>query len=322
MAKQGGYDMKNKISTLVESYLGYKHSLGFQMTAESVYLRAFARYTQELQYAGPLTRDIVFQWCESGSGLSLVTKGRRFEPLKGLADYANAFDPESELLPRLPYGNPYKRVHPHIYTLEETCLLMERCGGLYSPDGIRALTMRTAIGLLWSTGLRTSELVNLTTSDVDLTNALITVRSSKFNKDRIIPILPDVSGHLRLYREKVEHLSGSAVHEPSFFVTTRGKPLKRNAFEYAFQKIRGIIDVSDSGYGNARLYDFRHSFASRTIRNWIGRDEDADAKLFLLSTYLGHVHPEDTYWYLSSTPGLMELSSRKYENIFGGGIYA
>lgn len=82
------------------------------------------RYTQDLGYTGALTRKIVFQWCESGDDSSLVTKGRRFEPLKGLADYAGAFDPDSELLPKLPYGNPHKRVRPHIYTLDETCRLI------------------------------------------------------------------------------------------------------------------------------------------------------------------------------------------------------
>lgn len=173
--------MSNKITSLVTSYLGYKRGLGFQMTAEAVYLNAFARYTQDIGYTGTLTRKIVFQWCESGDNPSLVTKGRRFEPLKGLADYAGAYDPDSELLPKLPYGNPHKRVRPHIYTLDETCRLMEQCDYLYSPDGIRSLTMKTAIGLLWATGLRTSELINLTISDVDFTNNLLNVCSSKFN---------------------------------------------------------------------------------------------------------------------------------------------
>ena len=279
--------MSNKITFLVTSYLNYKRGLGFQMTAEAVYLNALARYTQDIGYTGALTRKIVFQWCESGDNPSLVTKGRRFEPLKGLADYAGAFDPDSELLPKLPYGNPHKRVRPHIYTLDETCRLMEECDHLYSPDGIRSLTMKTAIGLLWATGLRTSELVNLTIS----------------------------------YRSQVESLCNKVRLGNEFFITTGGRPFKRNAFEYAFQKIRDVVDVSDSGYPHARLYDFRHTFATRTIKNWLEQGIDVNAKLFLLSTYMGHIHPEDTYWYLSSTPELMDISSRKYENIFGGGAY-
>ena len=248
--------MSNKITSLVESYLNYKRGLGFQLIAEAVYLNAFARYTQDIGYTGSLTREIVFQWCESGDDPSLVTKGRRFEPLKGLAAYANAFDQDSELLPKLPYGNPHKRVRPHIYTLEETCRLMEQCDHLYSPDGIRSLTMKTAIGLLWATGLRTSEFVNLMVSDVDFDNHVLNIRSSKFNRDRLIPLLPEVSDQLRAYRNQVESLCNKVRLGNKFFVTTGGKPLKSNAFEYAFRKIRNIIDVRDSGYSHARFMIF------------------------------------------------------------------
>ena len=79
--------MNNKITSLVTSYLGYKRGLGFQMTAEAVYLNAFARYTQDIGYTGALTRKIVFQWCESGDDPSLVTKGRRFEPFLLYEEY-------------------------------------------------------------------------------------------------------------------------------------------------------------------------------------------------------------------------------------------
>lgn len=222
--------MSNKISILVESYLEYKRSLGFQLIGEAYFLRSFAKYTEENNYTGSLTRKIVFQWCESGNNPSLITKGRRFEPLKGLSDYASSFDSDSELLPKLPYGNPHQRKRPHIYTIEEACLLMEKSSSLYSPDGIRALTMHTAIGLLWATGLRTSELVNLKLSDVDLSDGILNVQNSKFNKDRLVPLLPTVTEQLSLYRKKVEAMSQNALQTDSFFVTTNGAALKANAY--------------------------------------------------------------------------------------------
>lgn len=97
-----------------------------------------------------------------------------------------------------------------------------------------------------------------------------------------------------------------------------GVALKANALQYAFQKIRDCVGVGNSEYKHVRLYDFRHTFATRTITKWIEQNEDVNAKLFLLSTYMGHNHPEDTFWYLSSTPELMALSSSKYEHMFGG----
>ena len=308
----------NRITSLVESYLCYKRRLGFQMLTDALCLRAFARYTEETDYDDTLTREIVSRWCERGDNPPMVTKGRRFEPIKCFADYVNAFDPQSEVLPKLPYGNPHKRVAPHIYTLEETLLLMKCCENLYSPDGIRSLTMKTAIGLLWSTGLRPSELAKLSINDVDLSANLIMVRKSKFSKDRIIPITKDVSQRLKDYRLQIASICGIALYQKDFFLTTGGRTTNLRAFEYAFQKIRNVIDVNDSGYTHARLYDFRHTFATRTIKRWYEQGEDINSKLYLLSTYLGHIHPEDTYWYLSATPELMCLASEKYEALYGG----
>lgn len=65
--------MSNRITSLVKAYLDYKHHLGFQMTAESSFLNAFARYTRDIGYTGALTRRIVFEWCESGDK---TTKGK------------------------------------------------------------------------------------------------------------------------------------------------------------------------------------------------------------------------------------------------------
>lgn len=116
----------------------------------------------------------------------------------------SAVDSDSELLSKLSYGNPHKRVRFHIYTVEEPCRLMEQCNYFYFPDGVHALIMKTAIGLLWATGLRTSELVNLTISDVDFINNLLNIRSSKLNKDRVVSLLSEVSSQLKIYRNQVE----------------------------------------------------------------------------------------------------------------------
>lgn len=310
--------MSNRITLLVESYLNYKNTLGYKLIGESYVLRAFARFTEEINYEGALSRDIVFEWCERGTNPSLLTKGRRFEPIKGLADYASSFDSGSEAMPKLPYGNPHKRKRPHIYSVEETCLLMDKCSELVSPDGIRSLTIQTAIGLLWSTGLRPSELIGLKFTDIDFEANIIFVKNSKFNKDRLVPIDTSVAEQLKDYRQKVEMLSPNTASTDSFFVNTNGIPLKYDALRYAFNTIRGCVSPRDSEYKNVRLYDFRHTFATRTISIWLNQNEDVNTKLFILSTYMGHLHPEDTYWYISSTPELLELSSKKYEQDYGG----
>lgn len=85
-----------------------------------------------------------------------------------------------------------------------------------------------------------------------------------------------------------------------------------------FKLIRPCINSNPTGYPYVRLYDFRHTFACNTILRWKEQGEDVNEKLYVLSTYLGHVKPADTFWYLSATPELLKALCSKYEEQFGG----
>jgi len=308
----------NRISVQLEEYLTYKRSLGFLLSREEITLNSFLRHTLVLEYNGPLTKEIVLDWlCLKKNALE-NTKRRKIETLAPFVKFAVAFDNEAELLPRTMLGTPRRRVIPYIYTEAETIQLMEQCKELYSVDGLRSLSITAAIGLLWSTGLRTSELTNLRIQDVDLSNNLLYIWKTKFKKDRIVPISATASIKLSEYKVRVNEQIGRRENDTSFFVTDGGKPLTSRAFMYAFRVIRNYINAEPVGYANVRLTDFRHTFACRTIAYWLEEKVDINTKILYLSTYLGHAKPQDTYWYLSATPEMLNLSCSLYEDQFGG----
>jgi integrase len=67
-----------------------------------------------------------------------------------------------------------------------------------------------------------------------------------------------------------------------------------------------------------RLHDLRHRFAIQTLLNWYRTDVDVGVHLPELATYLGHVHVNDTYWYLSATPELLQLATLRWQRAAGG----
>jgi integrase len=69
--------------------------------------------------------------------------------------------------------------------------------------------------------------------------------------------------------------------------------------------------------GRPRPHDLRHTFAVRTLLGWYQAGLDVEARLPRLSTYLGHVAPSSTYWYLSATPALMALVAQRLERAMG-----
>ena len=104
--------------------------------------------------------------------------------------------------------------------------------------------------------------------------------------------------------------SRRTAHGPSaaFFTSTTGTRLLRDNLSTVFPRLVREAGLPAAGRRRpGRLHDLRHSFAVRTLINWYRQDLDVEQRLPLLSTYLGHVAPKSTYWYLSAVPELLEL---------------
>ncbi len=69
------------------------------------------------------------------------------------------------------------------------------------------------------------------------------------------------------------------------------------------------------GRRRPRPHDLRHTLAVRTLLGWLQAGEDVDQRMPSLSTYLGHVDPASTYWYLEAVPELLEVISRRLEQL-------
>jgi len=62
-----------------------------------------------------------------------------------------------------------------------------------------------------------------------------------------------------------------------------------------------------------RLHDLRHSFTVATVIDFYHNGGDVQARLPVLSTWLGHVDPKSTYWYLQQVPQLLTLAAQRLE---------
>lgn len=79
----------------------------------------------------------------------------------------------------------------------------------------------------------------------------------------------------------------------------------------AFQRLVDVLDLGQQENIHPRLHDLRHAFAVRTLIGWHQRGADVEAWLPRLSTYLGHTHTPDTYWYLSAVPELLQAAAQR-----------
>jgi integrase/recombinase XerD len=140
--------------------------------------------------------------------------------------------------------------------------------------------------------------------------------NSKFGKSRQIPVHPSTVQALAGYAERRDARrprrdGRSNRHAPSsasFFTSTTGTRLLRDNVSTVFPRLVRDAGLDWSGHPRSpRAHDLRHSFAVNTLIGWYRQGLDVEQRLPLLSTYLGHVAPKSTYWYLSAVPELLEL---------------
>ena len=171
----------------------------------------------------------------------------------------------------------------------------------------KALTWTTLIGLLAATGMRPGEACHLSVSDIDLTNGVIQVLQTKFGKSRLVFIHPTTATALARYLQARQEWVGTAARAcPTVFVNSRRGAINPDALGVTFKQIVAAAGLTtEPGRRPARLHDLRHTFAVTTMIDWYRDGQDVQARLPLLSTWLGHVDPASTYWYLHAVPELL-----------------
>jgi integrase len=199
---------------------------------------------------------------------------------------------------------------PHIYSDEEIASLLRSAAQLPSPKGLRAPTYTTLFGILAVTGMRVNEALHLDRPDVDLDQGILTIRRTKFGKSRHVPVHPSTVDALRKYAETRDRILAKPT--PAFFVSERGTRITEWIARYTFARLSqqlGLRSIAKSHGRGPRLHDMRHRFAARTLIHWYRAGLDVERELPKLATYLGHVHVNETYWYLEAVPELLQLAT-------------
>jgi len=191
---------------------------------------------------------------------------------------------------------------------------MEAARCLAPSGGLRGLTYRCLFGLLTVTGLRISEVLALTREDVDLRNGLLTIRGAKFGKTRLVPLHASACRALSRYAQQRDALLNPP-YADNFLLCASGRPPEASTVRRVFYQLSrqtGLRGPSDRR--GPRLQDFRHRCATEILLKWYQAGEDVERRLPVLSTFLGHGHISETFWYLSGSSELLEQAARRLES--------
>ena len=304
-----------RLSSVVARYVSHKRALGQRFRTEDAVLRAFCKTVGDKPIASIDAGDVLAFL--SGSGAVTEYWVRKYRVLSGLYRFALArgLADVSPLPPAIPKPSAPAFV-PYIYTHEELRRLLDAvpaaCAGRVP---IEDHVFKTLLLVLYGAGLRIGEALALTLGDVDLREACLRVRETKFFKSRLVPLGKDLTAILTEYLVKRYACHCSAAQAP-LFCFRDGSPLSQSAARSAFRRLRIHAGVRREGGARRqpRLHDLRHAAAVHRLIAWYHSGADVQALLPKLATYLGHVDLTATQRYLTLTPELLRQASQRFEH--------
>lgn len=298
-----------------EDYLRLRRALGYKLERHGRLLPQLVAYV-EAAGERTITRELAISWARLPAAAQAQHWAARLAIARGFALYMQTIDPATEVPPTGVFAVRYQRPTPHLWSGEDICRVLEAAGGLRPP--LKAASYEALFGLLAVTGMRVGEALALEPGDVDLEEGVITIRqeTAKLERARLVPLHPTAVQALRRYADARARLCPRP-RSRAFFLSASGARIDRSEASKTLRKITTALGLRTQAV-HPRAHDLRHSFALSTLLDWQRTGLRIDERIAVLSTYLGHVSPADTYWYLTATPELMGAAAERLQRRFGG----
>lgn len=302
----------------LDAYISIREALGFQMRAERTLLREFVHFVESHGAGLPIRASLAVEWaCAVSERRGPGGAAQRLSMARGFLTYLRATIPDTEV-PDSALVASFRRPKPYLFTPDQIQTLMHDARQAGPRGALRPHTLSTLIGLLASTGVRVGEALRLTVTDMMLESEppCLHIRATKFYKSRLVPLHPSTAQHLRQYAAVRTALHYDGLSDV-FFVSEHGGPLHRGTLWRWFTTRCRTLGLGATAAGRRpSLSALRHSFAVERRRRWYAEGVDVQARLPHLSVYMGHVRPQESYWYVSATPELLMAAAERF------GVYA
>jgi integrase len=305
--------MSGQLQAHVDDYLRLRRAVGFKLKEDE---RTLGQLVSYLEAAGAttVTSELAISWARLPVGVHPNRWAKRLRIARGFAAYLQTIDPTAEIPPPDVFPTRRQRATPYLFSQQDMCRLLAEARGLRHP--MRAASYEALFGLLAVSGMRIGEAVALERADVDLDARLITIRKAKGDRVRLVPLHPTAAEALRGYASERDRMCPTA-RSRAFFLSSAGTPVLDESLRKTFREITTRLGIRTQTV-QPRIHDLRHRFAVQTLIDWYRAGVKIDERIPVLSTYLGHVSPSDTYWYLSASPELMALAADRVADRFGG----
>lgn len=315
-------DYSSNLAVYINGLVSQKKALGYSYTYGERVLQLFDTFCRE-KYPEEvtITRTMGLDWTTRLPGeKKSISTAKRMAPVRELGKYMLRKGVEAYIIPNEFVKQPSARYMPHIFTDDELSRLFHEMDVIENhihPNSFEQYVMPVLFRLIYSCGLRPQEGRLVKRCDIDLEGGVLFIPESKRHKDRYVPLSP---GMLTLCQKYSKIIAEMAPENEYFFPSGARSHYQPVSIEANFKRYCVRAGISQEMNGNApRIYDLRHTFATKRLYQWMKAGRDLDACIPFLSTYMGHAHLSQTAYYIHLVPEifptLTEIDWNRFSSI-------
>lgn len=304
------------LNELGDLYISEKQALGLKFAKNEQMMKRFLSVAEQHGYTAPrIERKLAELWCTKTLYETESNRAHRISFIRGFAEFMVRLNYPAYVMPKntSAYNTTYQ---PYIFTNEELSRIFKaaECIKNSSQYPFFSCQICTILKLLYSTGMRTSEVTHLKKQDVDLSKGILLVTATKFNKERYIPL--DATMHQRLKEYTVTMSNYQQWNDSAYFFINSIGNLHSDIY-HPFRYVLLAAGIPHGGRGHGpRVHDLRHTYAVHVLRKWVREERDLTVALPYLSAYMGHAGIRSSQYYLRLTselyPDIINVLDRDY----------
>jgi len=258
----------SNLATVLQRYVGMKRALGRQFDSATQALGSLDTLLAKERYPD-LDATAFNAWCMTQAHLASGVRRVRMLEVHAFCLYRRRTEPDCFVPDPLAFPPYHQRIRPYIFTESEIIRLLNAASGLNSNPStpLRPELTRLAIVLLFTTGIRRGELLNLTERDYDRQDATLHIRATKFYKSRLLPIHEGIANEIGTYlsvRTKLK-LPSSPTTPLIWNAIQGGRAYTGTGLSYCIKPLLHQCGIKTANGLTPRIHDFRHNSGNRII---------------------------------------------------------
>jgi integrase len=275
--------------------------------------------------ASDLNNELYESWRRSRETRHSNTRRKAEQILRRFCLYRRRSEPGVFVPSADGFSRPRPPGRPVIVEPEQIARMLAAADKLPESNNspLHAAAGRITTVLLYTTGLRSGELLRLQVEDIEDGGSVLRIRESKFHKSRLVPLSESARQEVRRYLNQRATVAIFPCERGPFLCNRSrrcGRPYSAPGFQSLVHRLFKAADVRDLDGRVPRVHDLRHSFAVQSLIRSYRNQGDPQALLPKLAMYMGHVSIESTMHYIKLVPALAAVAMARFEAGFGNKI--